>query len=218
MAVGRCGRFPRTYRGKDIFWWLRSLATRGPAMGTPLPAPANLANPRLRLACNPQLSGHGERHDTNLRAMAKTGLRLAGRLESIDGTTARFAADLADTLTFADRFFDERFRRSFDEFAERSGESLPADEPVQVDYEPPSINELDLARERISTVIWTSGFRPATDWIDLPVFDEYGLPVTRGGRTDVPGLSFIGTPWLVDMGSANLVALVRDAEALAAAW
>lgn len=32
---------------------------------------------------------------------------------------------------------------------------------------------------------------------------------------DVPGLSFIGTPWLVDMGSANLVGLERDAEALA---
>ena len=218
MAAGRCGRFPRTYRGRDIFWWLRSLGTRGAAVGTPLPAPENLASPRLRLACNPQLSGHGERHDTNLRAMARAGLRLAGRLESIEGTQVRFAADLAETLTFADRFFDDRFRRSFDDFAERASETLPADEPAQVDFDPPSITDLDLARERISSVIWTSGFRPATDWIDLPVFDEYGLPITRGGRTDVPGLSFIGTPWLVDMGSANLVGLVRDAEALAADW
>jgi len=214
LAVGRCGRFPRTYRGKDIFWWLRSLATRGPNVGTPLPAPADLANPRLRLACNPQLSGHGKRHDTNLRAMAMAGLRLAGRLESIDGTEARFAADLADTLAYADRFFDERFRRTFDAFAQRSGESLPEDEPVQVDFDPPPLTELDLARERISSVIWTSGFRPVTDWIDLPVFDDFGLPITRDGHTDVPGLSFIGTPWLVDMGSANLVGLVRDAEAL----
>jgi hypothetical protein len=50
------------------------------------------------------------------------------------------------------------------------------------------------------------------------VLDEFGLPVTEGGRTRVPGLSFIGTPWLVDMGSANLVGLVRDAEGLAAYW
>src|SRR6185295_19522640 len=198
MAVGRCGRFPRTYRGKDIFWWLRSLATRGAEVGTPLPAAGNLASPRLRLACNPQLSGHGEPHDTNLRAMARAGLRLAGRLEAIEGTQARFAADLAETLIFADRFFDDRFRRSFDDFAERSGESLPSDEPARVDFEPPLITELDLARQGISAVIWTSGFRPATDWIDLPVFDEYGLPITRGGLTDVSGLSFIGTPWLVD--------------------
>jgi putative flavoprotein involved in K+ transport len=216
MAVGRCGRFPRTYRGRDIFWWLRSLATRGAAVGTPLPAPPNLASPRLRLACNPQLSGHGERHDTNLRGMARSGLRLAGRLESIDGTTVRFAEDLAGTLAFADRFFDDRFRRSFDAFADRSGVSLPDDEPAQVDYDPPPLTSLDLDRERISTVIWTSGFRPVTGWIDFPVFDADGLPITNGGRTGVPGLSFIGTPWLVDMGSANLVAVVRDAEALVA--
>lgn len=218
MAVGRCGRFPRTYRGKDIFWWLRALATRGPGVGTPLPAPPGLTHPRLRLACNPQLSGHGERHDTNLRAMAQPGLRLAGRLESIDGTDARFAPDLGETLAFADRFFDERFRGLFDTFAERSAEDLPPDEPAQVSYEPPAITELDLATARISTVIWTSGFRPATAWIDLSVFDDDGLPITRDGRTDVPGLSFIGTPWLFDMGSANLVGLVRDAEALASDW
>lgn len=218
MAVGRCGRFPRTYRGRDIFWWLRSLATRGAAVGTPLPAAANLATSRLRLACNPQLSGHGQRHDTNLRAMAHAGLRLVGRLESIDGTAARFAADLPETLAFADRFFDDRFRASFDTFAERTGESLPEDEPVQVAFEPPAITDLDLGRERISTVIWTSGFRPATGWIALPIFDGDGLPITHGGRTDVPGLSFLGSPWQIDMGSANLVGLVRDAEALAADW
>jgi putative flavoprotein involved in K+ transport len=218
MSVGRCGRFPRTYRARDIFWWLRALATRGAEVGTPLPAPDNLANPRLRLACNPQLSGHGERHDTNLRAMAKAGLRLVGRLESIDGTRARFAPDLAEGLAFADGFFDERFRRSFDTFAERTGESLPDDQPVQVAYEPAAITQLDLVAEGISTVLWTSGFRPAVDWIRLPVFDEFQLPITKGGRTDIPGLSFIGTPWLIDMGSANLIGLVRDAQALAAHW
>lgn len=218
MAVGRCGRFPRTYRGRDIFWWLRSLATRGPEVGTPLPTPSDLAHPRLRLACNPQLSGHGERHDTNLRAMALAGLRLTGRLEAIDRTRARFAPDLSETLRFADRFFDDRFRTAFDTFASRSGEALPEDEPAQVDHEPPTIDELDLAGTGVSTVLWTSGYRPAFAWVDFPVFDDLGLPITRGGRTDVPGLSFIGTPWLVDMASANLVGLVRDAEALAADW
>ena len=29
MAVGHCGRFPRTYRGLDAFWWLRELAIHG---------------------------------------------------------------------------------------------------------------------------------------------------------------------------------------------
>lgn len=66
--------------------------------------------------------------------------------------------------------------------------------------------------------ILLSGYRPALDWIELPVLDELGLPRGSGGVTDVEGLTFIGLPWMVDMGSANLVGLVRDATALAARW
>jgi putative flavoprotein involved in K+ transport len=80
IAVGRCGRVPRRYRGRDIFWWLRQLGTRGAAVGTPLPTVANLPGPAARFACNPQLSGHGGGHDTNLRKMAaEMGVRLVGR-------------------------------------------------------------------------------------------------------------------------------------------
>jgi len=216
MAVGRCGRFPRTYRGRDVFWWLRELATRGPEVGTGLPTPASLPDPKLRLACNPQLSGHGARHDTNLRAMAASGLRLVGRLEAAAGTRLRFAADLSASLRFADGFFGERFKPTFDTFAERMGLVLPADDLAQVEFEPPEVTEVDLAAEGISSVLWTSGYRPAFGWIRLPVFDELGLPIQVGGVTSVPGLAFIGTPWLVDLGSANLVGVERDAAALVA--
>jgi putative flavoprotein involved in K+ transport len=50
------------------------------------------------------------------------------------------------------------------------------------------------------------------------VLVEFGLPRQTDGATAVPGLSFIGTPWLVDQGSANLVGVVRDAESFAARW
>jgi len=48
----------------------------------------------------------------------------------------------------------------------------------------------------------------------LPVLDDFGLPRQKAGVTDVPGLAFVGTPWLVDMGSANLIAVARDAGAV----
>jgi putative flavoprotein involved in K+ transport len=212
MSVGHCGRVPRRYRTKDIFWWLRQMATRGAAVGTPLPSVANLPSPRARFACNPQASGHAGGHDINLRKMASDGLRLVGRFEAADGTRARFAADLGDNLRFADSFFNERFKADCDTFVERVGEDLPPDEVGQFDHEVPEVTELDLAAERISTVLWTSGYRPAFGWIELPVLDEFGLPRQQDGATDVPGLAFVGTPWLVDMGSANLIAVARDAE------
>jgi putative flavoprotein involved in K+ transport len=218
LAVGRCGRVPRRYRGRDLFWWLRELAVRGPDVGIGLPTPADLPAPAARFRCNPQLSGHGAPHDTNLRRMGAEGLRLVGRLEAVDGIRVRFGDDLAEILAFADAFFDKQFRDRLDTYAERAGLSLPEGWIEQVEFEPPEVRELDLAREGISTVVWTSGYRPTFDWIEAPVLDEFGLPIQQGGRTEVPGLSFLGTPWLVDMGSANLVGLVRDAEALAATW
>jgi putative flavoprotein involved in K+ transport len=220
MAVGRCGRVPRRYRDRDVFWWLRQLGTRGRTLGTPLPTAASLPGPRARFACNPQLSGHGGGHDTNLRRMAADGLHLLGRFEAAVGARARFADDLPETLRFADAFFEERFRGLCDTFAERAGEDLPEGDVEQFTFEPEVVRELDLAAEGVSTVLWTSGYRPAFDWIELeePVIDEFGLPIADGGTTRRPGLSFLGTPWLVDMASANLVGIARDAEALAERW
>jgi putative flavoprotein involved in K+ transport len=215
MAVGRCGRVPRRYRGKDIFWWLHQLGTRGRELGVSLPTAADLPAPAARFRCNPQLSGHGEPHDANLRQLALDGLRLVGRLEAIDGTRAQFAGDLGEKLEFADTFFGNQFRDSLDRYADLAELALPDGSDEQVSFEPTATGELDLAAAGISTVIWTSGYRPAFDWVAFPVLDDMGLPRTDGGRTEVPGLSFIGTPWMVDMGSANLVGLVRDAEALA---
>jgi putative flavoprotein involved in K+ transport len=146
--------------------------------------------------------------------MAAGGIRLVGRLSAFDGTRARFEPGLAEALTFADHFFDQRLRPLFDTFAERTGLDLPADEVAQFDYTPPEIEVLDLAAEGIGTVLWTTGYRPDLRWLRLPALDETGLPVQQAGRSEVPGLSFLGTPWLVDMGSANLVGIARDAEAL----
>ena len=216
LAVGRCGPIPRRYRGRDAFWWLRHLGTKGPALGVGLPAPADLPSPAARFACNPQLTGHGGGYDVNLRLMARDErLRLVGRLTALDRTEARFARDLADSLRFADGYFAGRLRPRFETFLERLGEDLPehVDEPIA--DQPPEVESLDLRAEGITTVLWTSGYRAAFDWVDFDVLDDLGLPITDAGQTTVPGLSFIGTPWLVDMGSANLVALVRDAERLA---
>jgi putative flavoprotein involved in K+ transport len=150
--------------------------------------------------------------------MASEGTRLVGRLEAIDGTRAHFRSDLNDNLRFADTFFETRFRADCDAFVERVGEALPEDEPATFAYDVPEVPELDLAAEGIGTVLWTSGYRPTFGWIEFPVLDDFGLPIQANGRTAVDGLAFIGTPWLVDMGSANLIGLVRDAEAIAATW
>lgn len=217
LAVGRCGRLPRRYRGKDVFFWVAQLLRHGEAAGVPLPTPDMLPNPALRYACNPHLSGRAGGHTVNLRAMGRDGVRLVGRLDGAAGSRVSFAPGLGQSLAAADRFFVERFRDDIETIIRFTGIDVPDEEPEEpVDFEPPETAELDLEAERIGTVLWTCGYRLGfRRWIDLPIFDDFGFPIGDRGLPAVPGLAFLGVPWQTDQASANLLGVARDAEYLA---
>jgi len=218
LSVGHCGRSPRRYRGRDTFAWIHGIAKEGASLGVALPSVETLPTPGDRFQCNPHVSGHGGGHDTNLRKMAADGLRLVGRFKGAEGTRAWFTPDLAENLAFADRFFGERQQPLIDRYIDAIGAQAPPGELPQFAFEPPEITSLDLGAEGISTVMWTSGYRPAFDWIELPIFDAFGLPRHVRGETEIPGLTFIGLPWQLDNTSANLAGVARDAAWLASRW
>ena len=82
--------------------------------------------------------------------------------------------------------------------------SLPDDDNVWSDFQPPEPGQLDLAGAGVSTVLWSSGFRPDYRWLEFGIFDEMGLPQTRRGVSEVPGLFFIGQLWQTNQVSATL--------------
>ena len=215
VSVGSAGRMPRRYRGSDILWWVAQLERRGAQFGVPLPTVRTLPDPRMRFAANPHLSGHGGGHDTNLRRMAAEGITLLGHLDGIDGDRVRLRPDLSASLARADRFFDERFRPPIDLFIERAGIEAPPDDRRPFDFEPPEKLDLDLSEAGISTVLWASGYRLDFGWLDLPILDEYGVPRQDRGVSEVPGLHFLGLPWLHTFISATLVGVGSDARYLA---
>jgi putative flavoprotein involved in K+ transport len=215
LSVGRCGRAPRRYRGRDFFHWLWGIRARGVEFGVALPTVEQLPDPLLRFACNPHLSGHGGGHDTNLRRMARDGMTLIGRITGVRDERIACAPDLAANLAFADAFFDERLRGLMDTFIERSGADAGPDDREPFTFEPPAVGIVDLAAEGVSTVIWTTGYAFDFTWIDLPILDAAGVPIQDRGLSPVPGLSFIGLPWLRDQGSATLFGVARDAIDLA---
>jgi len=76
-------------------------------------------------------------------------------------------------------------------------------------------DRLDVAKEDIGTVIWTSGYRPDYGWVKFPVFDEMGFPMQTDGRSKVPGLYFMGVHWMRKGKSAILYGVGEDAEVVA---
>jgi putative flavoprotein involved in K+ transport len=67
----------------------------------------------------------------------------------------------------------------------------------------------------VAAVIWATGYRSDYSWLDVPVFDERGVPVHRRGVTESPGLYFLGLTWQYTRGSALLGWVKDDAEYLA---
>jgi putative flavoprotein involved in K+ transport len=70
----------------------------------------------------------------------------------------------------------------------------------------------DGATVAAGNVIWCSGFEPAFDWIDLPIFDEHGDIAHASGIVESePGLYFLGLPFLHSMSSSMVHGVGRDA-------
>jgi putative flavoprotein involved in K+ transport len=69
----------------------------------------------------------------------------------------------------------------------------------------------------VATVLWCTGFRPDFAWIDLPVFDQDGVPAHhRGVVESQPGLYFLGLWFLSAFTSSLLGGVGSDAEHIAA--
>jgi putative flavoprotein involved in K+ transport len=69
----------------------------------------------------------------------------------------------------------------------------------------------------VSSVLWCTGFRPDTGWIDVPgAVDAGGAPVHTAGASPVPGLHWMGLPWQTRLNSSIIDGVDRDARAVAA--
>jgi putative flavoprotein involved in K+ transport len=216
LTVGSATAVPRRYRGRDIVWWLAQVGGHRVEYDLPFPTPQSLPSPAMRLAANPQLTGHGGGHDINMRRMAADGIQLLGRLEAVAGERIRLASDLQANIVRAEGFFDTGFRPMIERYIAAAGIDVPPDDRANgFDFEPSSPPELDLLEAGVSTVIWACGYQPEFGWVDLPIFDEQGMPTTSHGASDVPGLYFLGLPWQTTIMSSNLVGLAWDAPDLA---
>lgn len=68
----------------------------------------------------------------------------------------------------------------------------------------------------VGAVVLAAGFRPDYRWIDPPVCDDLGFPLTLDGASPmVPGLFFCGVHFMRTRGSALMFGVGQDAAIVA---
>ena len=206
LACGRCVWVPRRLHGRDVVWWMIE-------SGFMDRTPDKLPSPMARLLGNPQATGHDGGRDLNYRVLHAMGVELLGRYAGVDGSTLHFADDLAASVDFGDARLGDLLK-FVETYCAANGTTPPT-----VEMPPPlrikTRTELDIARDGIGSIIWTSGYRPDYGWVKFPVVDEMGFPVQTDGRTSVPGLCFMGVHWMRKGKSSILYGVGEDAGVVA---
>lgn len=209
LACGRAPWLPRRIGERDMFSWIVDSGF--------LDAPASsLPSPQARLLGNVQATGRDGGHDLHYRTLQAAGVNLVGRLVGVDGTRARFAPDLAESVAFGDARYGELCDLIRRTCADRGlpAPSLPA--PAPFDARPRDAVDLG----GFGAVIFTSGFRPSyRSWVRAEeAFDDLGFPIQAdGASTAVPGLYFCGVHFQRRRKSALLFGVGEDAAIVAGA-
>jgi putative flavoprotein involved in K+ transport len=209
FSVGRHHRIPRRYRGRDAFWWRRTLGH--------LDQIADEA-PNAPLVLPPLVTGVRGGHDIVLRDYAANGMTLLGRIRDVCDGRIALGSDLEDNLRLGDQAF-EAFTQSVDDYIRKSGFEAPVEpsRPARNSAPPTSasLREVAIHDTGIRAVIWATGYALNFGWIELPVFDGDRKPVHRRGVTESPNIYLLGLTWLHKRKSSFLYGVGEDAEYLA---
>ncbi len=213
LAVGEHVRAPRTYRGRDIQWWMDATGLNDERYDQV----ENLR--RARSLSSFQIAGYPDRRNIDLNALTSLGVKLVGRLAGILDGKAQLSGSLRNLCELAD-LKQNRLLNTFDEWVAENGVSDTVDpphrpEPTRVEASPPL--GLDFARAGIRTILWATGFRPDYSWLDVPVLDPKGNIRHDGGVvTEAPGLYVMGLPFLRRRKSSLIDGVGDDARDLSA--
>ncbi len=204
LAVGEHVRMPRTYRGRDILWWMDAsglLDERWDAI------------PDLDRARHvPSMQLVGAPRSIGLDVLDRLGVRLVGRLVGIRDATAQFSGSLPNVCALADLKLNRLLGR-IDAWAERAGENGVAAERFGPTAVPTPVLSMPLTG--IGTVVWATGFRPDLSYLHPAVLDRKGRVVHDGGVTPAPGLYVMGLPYLRRRRSTLIDGADADARDLA---
>ena len=206
LAVSKCGRRLRKYKGKDSSWWNYKMGLFDKTVNE---VPFN-----DRWKCSPHTSGGRGGHDINLMDLAEKGLNLCGSVHKCSSNKVIFNDDLYNNIKFSDDFA-LNWCKKVDDFIKQKN-MLTAPEKVSNDKRIIKKNlnsplEISFA-DNLKSIIWATGFRYNFDWVKMKLTDQKGHPIQKRGITKHLGLYFMGLQWMHTSKSAQFIGVGEDAE------
>ena len=204
VAVGEHVRMPRSYRGRDILYWM----DRCGILGERYDEVEDIS--RGRRLPSSQLVGSHDKAILDLNSVRDRGATIVGRMMGVQNGVAQFSGSLRNVVALADlkmkrllRTIDQRIGSDTDVQAQETFEDTRLDAAPAL--------ALDLGHNDIHTIIWATGFRPDYSWLDLPVLDRKGHLRHDGGVVESPGLYVLGLPLMRRRKSSFIYGIEDDA-------
>lgn len=208
LSVGPHDRPPRAYRGRDFVWWLGALGKWDAKAVEPGMEHVTIA-----------VSGANGGETVDFRRLAARGMVLLGRAGAYADGKMAIAPDLGDNIRRGDANYLSVLDEA-DAHVARMGLDLPEEPEARLIGPDPDcvtdpILSLDLKAEGITSIIWATGYALDYGWVKMDIFEPNGRPRHERGVTEVPGLYFLGLPWLSRRASPFIWGVWHDAAWLA---
>ena len=205
FSIGPHDRPPRRYRGKDNVWWLGVLGkweAKTPKPGTQ----------HVTIA----VSGYDGGKTIDFRKFAHSGITLLGMTKKYENGKLYFEDDLKTNIENGDKNYLDLLDEA-DEYIKKNNLSFP-EEPQARNFlsdhlcitKP--ISELNIEQLGITSVIWATGYKHDFNWMKIDVIDDDGKPIHHNGVAKIPGIYFLGLPWLSMRGSSFIWGVWKDAK------
>ena len=212
VAAGHHTRVPRSYRARDIMWWLDRSGILDVGADDVYDIDVSRRQPSF------QLVGRPDHASIDLASLRAKGARIVGHLRGIDGLRMWFDDDLVLTTAASDAKLALLLKR-LDDFATAADLDRQVGDPEPFKAVWPEFLEapvaLDLAAERITSVVWAAGYRRGYSWLRAPVLNHRGEIEHRGGVTKSPGLYVLGMQFQRRRNSNFIDGVGKDAQYLA---
>ena len=208
LSVGPHNRPPRRYRGRDFVWWLGVLGEWDAKCVAPGMEHVTIA-----------VSGARGGHTVDFRDLAARGITLLGSAGTYMDGVMRFSPDLARNIALGDANYLSVLNAA-DAYVKDKQLDLPEEaEAHRIAPDPSCVKHpllhLNLATAGITSIIWATGYGLDFSWLKFSALDDKGRPIHERGVSLVPGLYFLGLPWLSRRASAFIWGVWSDAENLA---